>query len=173
MNPLENKDPASLEKRNVYCDPRLGACRLADCNAAVAQIPTEAGDRHFEAEPLGRANEGLPYVWSVGECTVVGSLINPANEEFVSFLDVKLGAYNIIDQCVAPSRIGGTEAVGRFHNFRVMIYQFDYGDYEVDEVNVGPDSHGVCTKKVPQKQDPDDCVLHQGSLNHFVSPVSP
>lgn len=100
----------------------------------------------------------------------MAGLIDEHLGDSVSYLDIAFGALSIIQQCVSPARIGGTAAEGVEENFRVMIYQFDYGDE--DTVKVGPDSRGVCAEKQPQTEDVRSCVLEQGQLSHFDSPVA-
>ena len=163
--PVETNEPRSLFKRAAVCEPRNGGLTIADCQRAYRDIPHDDTDNYINPNDLS----GLPYIWSRGECTIAGDLINPASAEFVSFLDIASAAREIMWDCVSPLRQGGYDIVGWNSNFKVTIYQFDYED-ESDEV--GPDPTGKCAIKGSNKVrgDIETCVLNQAAISGYTGP---
>ncbi|KAL9629238.1 MAG: hypothetical protein Q9164_006963 [Protoblastenia rupestris] len=162
-----DSSPHPLVKRAANCDARLGGLRLEDCRLAFNQIPHSQTPIQFQpGNPAPLA--GLPYIWSVGECTIAADLIDPAGAEYITMLDIAFGAREIMNDCVSPSRIGGTYLAGSYDNFRVIIYQFDYADEE--NVEQGPDPTGKCSVKGGVNTDVATCVLEQASIFGFTGP---
>ena len=164
--PVSSENSHSLIKRAAQCDPRLGGLSVYDCRASARQIPHTETPIQFQPDNPNRL-VGLPFIWSVGECTIAADLINIQDPEYITFLDIAHAAHEVIHGCVRPSRYGGSYVTGAFNNFRVTLYQFDYADEETHQV--GPDPTGTCAVK-GEVQDVETCVLAQAALSGFSGP---
>lgn len=76
--PIGSDSLQPLDKRvssNATCNPRLGGLKLSDRRSAWSQISQTDTLIQYQA---GNPDYlfGLPYIWSVGECTITADLID-------------------------------------------------------------------------------------------------
>lgn len=156
--------PHPLQKRGPpECRARYGGLRYNECAAAVAQID----DAPFVYDP-GNDLNGLPLIWSVGECTVMAGPVSPDQRIRVGFGDIEAAARDILGGCVARYGWGGQALTGPSELFQVIMYQFSYSDDSDD--GEGPNSSGECSIKggYAAHHAPGSCVLNSAINSGFI-----